>query len=97
MMLPSDLALIEDPAFKKYVELFAKDEDLFFKGKYPSIIPLLTQLFSLKITTLCRVFICLLQAPSGRRARPRPQERPAMVSDLPCIDGDDKSAKKGVV
>ena len=32
MMLPSDLALLEDPAFKKYVELFAKDEDLFFKG-----------------------------------------------------------------
>ena len=81
MMLPSDLALIEDPAFKKYVELFAKDEDLFFKGKYPPIIHLLTQLFSLKITTLCRVFFRLLQAPSGRCARPCPQERPALVSE----------------
>jgi len=31
MMLPSDIALIKDPEFKKYVELYAKDEDLFFK------------------------------------------------------------------
>ena len=31
MMLPSDIALIEDPEFKKYVEMYAKDEDLFFK------------------------------------------------------------------
>jgi len=31
MMLPSDIALIQDPAFKKYVELYAKDEDAFFK------------------------------------------------------------------
>ena len=30
MMLPSDIALIEDPEFRKYVEMYAKDEDLFF-------------------------------------------------------------------
>jgi cytochrome c peroxidase len=31
MMLPSDIALIQDPEFKKSVEMYAKDEDLFFK------------------------------------------------------------------
>lgn len=31
MMLPSDYALIQDPTFKKYVQLYAKDEELFFK------------------------------------------------------------------
>jgi catalase (peroxidase I) len=31
MMLPADLALIEDPEFKKIVEEYAKDEDKFFK------------------------------------------------------------------
>jgi cytochrome c peroxidase len=31
MMLPSDLALVTDPAFRKYVEVYAKDEDRFFK------------------------------------------------------------------
>lgn len=31
MMLPADMALIEDAEFKKYVTLYAKDEDLFFK------------------------------------------------------------------
>ena len=31
MMLPADMALIEDPKFRKYVELYAKDEDLWFK------------------------------------------------------------------
>jgi cytochrome c peroxidase len=30
MMLPSDMALIADPAFKKWVEIYAKDEDRFF-------------------------------------------------------------------
>lgn len=30
MMLPSDLALIEDTSFKKYVEIYAKDEKRFF-------------------------------------------------------------------
>lgn len=31
MMLPSDVVLIADPAFKKWVEIYAKDEDRFFK------------------------------------------------------------------
>lgn len=31
MMLPADLALIEDPKFRRYVELYAKDENVFFK------------------------------------------------------------------
>lgn len=30
MMLPSDMVFLTDPEFKKYVELYAKDEDLFF-------------------------------------------------------------------
>jgi len=31
MMLPSDIALIEDPKFKVWVEKYAKDKDLFFQ------------------------------------------------------------------
>jgi cytochrome c peroxidase len=31
MMLPSDMVLIAEPAFRKWVEIFAKDEDKFFK------------------------------------------------------------------
>jgi len=31
MMLPADLALIEDPEFKKWVVIYAKDEERFFK------------------------------------------------------------------
>lgn len=31
MMLPSDMVLIQDPAFRKIVELYAKDESSFFK------------------------------------------------------------------
>ena len=31
MMLPSDMVLIQDPKFKKVVEIYAKDEDAFFK------------------------------------------------------------------
>ena len=31
MMLPTDLSLIQDKKFKKYVEQYAKDQDLFFK------------------------------------------------------------------
>lgn len=30
MMLPADLALMQDPAFRKFVELYAKDETAFF-------------------------------------------------------------------
>ncbi len=31
MMLPTDMALVEDPEFKKWVVAFKDDEDLFFK------------------------------------------------------------------
>jgi len=31
MMLPADLALIQDPVFRKHVEAYAKDEQLFFR------------------------------------------------------------------
>jgi len=31
MMLPTDYCLVEDPDFKKYAEMYAKDEDLFMK------------------------------------------------------------------
>ena len=30
MMLPSDIALIKDPKFRRWVEVYAKDEDRFF-------------------------------------------------------------------
>jgi cytochrome c peroxidase len=30
-MLPADMALIQDKAFKKHVERYAKDNDAFFK------------------------------------------------------------------
>lgn len=31
MMLPADMALLADPKFKKYVEIYAVDEDVFFR------------------------------------------------------------------
>lgn len=31
MMLPTDMALVQDPKYKKIVEMYAKDQDLFFK------------------------------------------------------------------
>jgi len=31
MMLPTDMALIEDKAFRKHVERYAKDDKVFFK------------------------------------------------------------------
>ncbi|KAF5194100.1 Ascorbate peroxidase, partial [Thalictrum thalictroides] len=31
LKLPTDKALLEDPEFRKYVELYAKDEDVFFR------------------------------------------------------------------
>lgn len=31
MMLPTDLVLIEDPKFRPYVELYARDQDAFFR------------------------------------------------------------------
>jgi hypothetical protein len=37
MMLPGDMALLWDKKFKKYVELYAKDEDAFFKVRHDCI------------------------------------------------------------
>jgi len=31
MMLPADLALVKDPRFRRYVEAYAADEQLFFR------------------------------------------------------------------
>jgi catalase (peroxidase I) len=31
MMLPVDITLVAEPAFRKWVEIYAKDEDKFFK------------------------------------------------------------------
>jgi cytochrome c peroxidase len=31
MMLPSDIALIKDPKFKRYVDVYAKSQDKFFE------------------------------------------------------------------
>ena len=31
MMLPSDIVLIQDPGFKKFVEVYSKDQGKFFK------------------------------------------------------------------
>jgi len=31
MMLPSDMALLQDKKFRAYVKMYAKDNDLFFK------------------------------------------------------------------
>jgi len=42
MMLPADLALVQDPQFKKYVELYAKDEKKFFEDFSSSFSTLLS-------------------------------------------------------
>ena len=31
MMLPSDLWLLKDPSFRRYVDLYAREEELFFR------------------------------------------------------------------
>ena len=41
MMLPTDMALIKDKEFKKYVELYAKDNDTFFKDFSDTFVKLL--------------------------------------------------------
>ena len=47
MMLPSDLFLIADPEFKKWVEVYSKDEARFNKdfGKFPNAQDALLQYF----------------------------------------------------
>ena len=41
MMLPTDMALIKDNEFKKYVERYAKDNDVFFKDFRDVLVKLL--------------------------------------------------------
>ncbi|KOM28085.1 hypothetical protein LR48_Vigan499s002900 [Vigna angularis] len=48
LKLPTDKALVEDPMFRKYVELYAKDEDAFFKDYATSHKKLSELGFSLK-------------------------------------------------
>lgn len=45
MMLPTDMALVQDKSFKKWVEAYAKDQDLFFKDLSAAI----TKLFELGV------------------------------------------------
>lgn len=45
MMLPSDMALIQDKEFKKWVEKYAADNDVFFKD-FAAVI---TKLFELGV------------------------------------------------
>lgn len=45
MMLPTDMALIKDPIFRKYVEKYAKDNDAFFKDFSAAV----TKLFELGV------------------------------------------------
>jgi len=41
MMLPTDMALIKDVAFKKHVEAYAADEELFFRDFAAAFLKLL--------------------------------------------------------
>lgn len=45
MMLPSDMALVKDKSFKKYVDIYAKDNDAFFKD-FAAVV---TKLFELGV------------------------------------------------
>ncbi|CEO94418.1 hypothetical protein PBRA_000203, partial [Plasmodiophora brassicae] len=56
MMLPTDLALIEDPKFKKYVEMYAKDEALFFKDFSAAF----NKLMELGVKFPCNSWFCYL-------------------------------------
>lgn len=41
MMLPTDMALVQDKSFKKWVEKYARDNDLFLKDFQAAIVKLL--------------------------------------------------------
>lgn len=45
MMLPADMSLVKDKSFKKYVEVYAKDQDRFFKD-FQAVV---TKLFELGV------------------------------------------------
>jgi cytochrome c peroxidase len=40
MMLPADMALVNDKAFKQYVQKYAKDNDAFFKDFSAAVLKL---------------------------------------------------------
>lgn len=40
MMLPTDMALVQDKEFRKWVELYAKDNDAFFKDFSAAVLKL---------------------------------------------------------
>jgi len=46
MMLPSDMTMIKDPEFAKYTQMYAADEELFFKDYAKAV----TKLFELGVT-----------------------------------------------
>lgn len=45
MMLPTDMALVSDKAFKQWVQVYAKDNDRFFKDFAAAV----TKLFELGV------------------------------------------------
>ena len=45
MMLPTDMSLVQDKEFKKHVERYAKDNDVFFKDFAAAV----TKLFELGV------------------------------------------------
>lgn len=45
MMLPADMALVQDKAFRKWVEVYAKDQDAFFRD-FSAVV---TKLFELGV------------------------------------------------
>eukprot|EP00759_Apiculatamorpha_spiralis_P005485 PhF_6_TR13313/c0_g1_i1/m.21092/K00428/E1.11.1.5; cytochrome c peroxidase len=52
MMLPADLSLILDPAYRKYVEMYAKDQDVFYKDFAQAFQKLLEQGVTEKLKAL---------------------------------------------
>ncbi|QDZ18214.1 heme peroxidase [Chloropicon primus] len=65
MMLPTDIALIEDPAYKQHVELYAKDQEAFFQD--------FADAFSRLLSLGCPEAACphLNKAASAQPAAPR--------------------------
>ena len=61
MMLPSDLFLLADPEFKKWVEVYAKDENKFFKdfGEYND------HFIDIAVKTICLTIDLLWHAASA--------------------------------
>lgn len=64
MMLPTDIALIQDPKFKPWVELYARDQDRFFRD----FANVFAKLISLGCPPECDPFR-LPSRPTGRSAK----------------------------